>query len=50
MQMSQNRQRMQQTLEADYKGIDKLFKEQLIKTKVRPQLQVKPRGSAPIAH
>lgn len=32
--MTQNRQKMESTLETDYKGIDKQFKEQLIKTKV----------------
>lgn len=31
--MTQNRQKMETTLEMDYKGIDKQFKEQLIKTK-----------------
>jgi hypothetical protein len=32
--MTQNVQKMKTTLDMDYKGIDKLFKEQLIKTKV----------------
>lgn len=32
--MKENREKLQQTLKADYKDIDKLFKEQLIKTKV----------------
>ena len=32
--MTQNREKMENTLELDYKGIDKQFKEQLIKTKV----------------
>ena len=32
--MTQNREKMEKTLELDYKGIDKQFKEQLIKTKV----------------
>jgi hypothetical protein len=34
IQMTQNREKMEKTLELDYKGIDKQFKEQLIKTKV----------------
>jgi DNA repair protein RAD50 len=34
VQMTQNRKKMQSTMELDYKGIDKQFKEQLIKTKV----------------
>lgn len=33
--MTQNREKMSRTLDMDYKGIDKQFKEQLIKTKVR---------------
>lgn len=32
--MTQNREKMENTLDLDYKGIDKQFKEQLIKTKV----------------
>jgi len=32
--MTQNREKMRNTLDMDYKGIDKQFKEQLIKTKV----------------
>jgi len=34
--MTQNREKMENTLDLDYKGIDKQFKEQLIKTKVCP--------------
>ncbi|ORX37164.1 hypothetical protein BD324DRAFT_625039 [Kockovaella imperatae] len=33
-QVIENRKRMQETLESEYKNIDKMFKEQLIKTKV----------------
>jgi hypothetical protein len=33
--MTQNREKMKNTLDMDYRGIDKQFKEQLIKTKVR---------------
>lgn len=33
--MTQNREKTGGTLELDYKNIDKQFKEQLIKTKVR---------------
>lgn len=36
--MTQNREKMENTLDLDYKGIDKQFKEQLIKTKVCLQL------------
>jgi hypothetical protein len=32
--MTQHREKMKATLDLDYKGIDKQFKEQLIKTKV----------------
>ena len=37
MQMTKNREKVQETLKMDYKDIDKKYKEQLIKTKVRLQ-------------
>lgn len=33
MQMTEERKRMDKTLKADYKDIEKVFREQLIKTK-----------------
>jgi len=36
--MTKNREKVQETLKMDYKDIDKKYKEQLIKTKVRLQL------------
>lgn len=38
--MTQNREKMGTTLELDYKGIDKQFKDQLIKTKACLHLYV----------
>lgn len=34
MQMKENRKKLEATLKSDYSSTDKLFKEQLIKTKV----------------
>lgn len=33
MQMAEERKRLEKTLKSDYKNVDKLFREQLIKTK-----------------
>ena len=46
--MTQNREKMENTLELDYKGIDKQFKEQLIKTKVCLHLLASPFHPCPI--